>query len=165
MADEETRQHCKKLVRSIVKKMLYRNDEDAEQEIYIQLWRKFPHYQEQDKLWAWVRTVAENYCRDYLRSKSKQLLSSSTEINDELINSPNSEDPERTWLKKCRKKLILQAVNELPKDMKQAIILVEFQDMPYDKAAQKLHINVGTLKSRLHNAKTKLHDKLAYLEL
>jgi len=165
MADTEINRHCKKLVKSIIKKMLFRDDEDAEQEIYIQLWRKFPKYQEQDKLWAWVRTVAENYCRDYLRSKSKQLLSSSMYSDETLANCSNGENPERAWLRKCRKKLILQAVDELPKDMKQAIILVEFKDMPYEKAAKKLHINVGTLKSRLHNAKAKLHEKLAYLEL
>jgi len=165
MADEETKRHCKKLVQSIIRKMLFRNDEDVEQEIYIQLWRKFPKYQDQDKLWAWVRTVAENYCRDYLRCKSKQLLSASMYNDEDLINCSTGDNPERIWLRKCRKKLILQAVNELPKDMKQAIILVEFKDMPYDKAAEKLHINVGTLKSRLHNAKAKLHEKLAYLEL
>lgn len=166
MADKETNRHCKVLVQSVVKKMLLRRDEDVEQEIYIRLWEKYPSYQEQDKLWAWVRTVAENYCRDYLRSKSHKLLA--VTVNEEesgLENISYGDNPEREWLRKCRQKLILEAVNELPKEMREAIVQVEFNGLSYEKAAEKLKINVGTLKSRLHNAKAKLHDKLEYLEL
>jgi len=166
MADEKTNRHCQKLVQSVVKNMLCRRDEDVEQEIYIRLWQKFSTYNDQDKLWAWVRIVAENYCRDFLRSKSQKLLK--TTVDEEtggMENLSTGDNPERAWLKKCRQKLILQAVNELPKEMKQVIILVEFNGLSYEQAAKKLKINVGTLKSRLHNAKAKLHDKLAYLEL
>ena len=166
MADEKTNRHCQKLVRSVVKKMLCRADEDVEQEIYIRLWQKFSTYHEQDKLWAWVRTVAENYCRDFLKSKSQKLMKASVDKEEGgLDNISNGDNPERAWLRKCRQKLILEAVNELPKEMKQAIILVEFNGLSYEQAAAKMKINVGTLKSRLHNAKAKLHDKLAYLEL
>ncbi len=166
MADEQTNQRCKKLVQGVVKKMLNRRDEDVEQEIYIRLWQKFSTYQEQDKLWAWVRTVAENYCRDYLKSKSHKLMMVSVDEEESGIeNFSAGDNPEKAWLLKCRQKLILQAVNELPSEMKQAIVLVEFKGLSYEKAAEKMKINVGTLKSRLHNAKAKLHDKLAYLEL
>ena len=166
MADEQTNRYCEKLVKSVVKKMLKRSDEDVEQEIYIRLWQKFPTYKEQDKLWAWVRIVAENYCRDYLKSKSAQLMKASVGDEDGLIeNISNGDNPEREWLKKCRQKLILEAVNGLPKEMRTAIILVEFDGLSYEKAATKMKINVGTLKSRLHNAKAKLHEQLAYLEL
>ena len=166
MADEKTNRYCKKLVQSVVRKMLYRSDEDVEQEIYIRLWQKFPTYQEQDKLWAWVRTVAENYCKDYLKSKSQKLLRATVDEEEGGMDRIASEDnPEKAWLIKCRQKIILKAVDELPKEMKQAIVLVEFKGLSYERAAEKLKINVGTLKSRLHNAKAKLHDKLKYLEL
>ena len=166
MVDEKTRQHCKKLVQGVVKKMLYRSDEDVEQEIYIRLWQKFDIYQEQDKLWAWVRTVAENYCRDYLKSKSQKLFKITVDEEEGGLDRVIVEDnPEKTWLLKCRQKLILKAVDELPKDMKTAVVLVELKGLSYEKAADKMKINIGTLKSRLHNAKAKLHDKLQYLEL
>ena len=167
MADIKTNLHCKWLVKSIVRKMLCRSDEDVEQEIYIRLWEKYPSYHEQDKLWAWVRTVAENYCRDYLKSKSHKLLMASASEEESGLAETLSDDnnPERAWLLKCRQKIILKAVNDLPKEMRQAIELVEFKGLSYEAAAQKMGINIGTLKSRLHNAKAKLHDKLAYLEL
>jgi len=166
MADAKTNLHCKWLVKSVVRKMLCRSDEDVEQEIYIRLWEKYPTYKEQNKLWGWVRTVAENYCRDYLKSKSQQLLAASIAEDDcELDTFSTDDNPERAWLLKCRQKIILDAVNELPKEMREAIVLVEFNGLSYEAAAKKMKINVGTLKSRLHNAKAKLHDKLAYLEL
>lgn len=166
MSDKATQLHCQKLVKAVVRKMLCRSDEDVEQEIFIRLWEKYPTYQEQDKLWAWVRIVAENYCRDYLKSKSQKLLAASVdEETSGMENFTSTDNPEREWLKKCRQKIILQAVNELPKEMKKAIILVEFNGLSYERAADKMGINIGTLKSRLHNAKAKLHDKLAYLEI
>ena len=132
----------KRLVRSVVKKMLNRADEDVEQEIYIRLWQKFPTYREQEKLGAWIRVVAENFCKDYLKSKSRKLLAASVgEEESGLADMAAADNPERAWLRKCRQRLILEAV------------------------AKRLGINPGTLKSRLHNAKQKLHEKLAYLEL
>lgn len=156
----------KRLVKGVVRKMLCRGDEDVEQEIYLRLWQKFPSYREQDKLGAWIRTVAENYCRDYLKSKSRKLLSVSVdEETGGLAEMSTGENPERAWLIKCRQKAVLAAVDDLPKEMKKAVVLVEFEGLSYEKAAEKLGINIGTLKSRLHNAKVKLHEKLAYLEL
>lgn len=156
----------KRLVKNVVRKMLNRSDEDVEQEIYIRLWQKFPTYREQEKIGAWIRVVAENFCKDYLKSKSQKLLNASVdEESAELENVSALDNPEREWLLKCRRKLILNAVDELPKDMRKAIVLVEFEGLNYDDAAKRLKINVGTLKSRLHNAKAKLHEKLAYLEL
>lgn len=166
MADEKTKLTCQRLVKSVVRKMLCRSDEDVEQEIFIRLWEKYPSYQEQDKLWAWVRTIAENYCRDYLRRKSQKVLAASVdEVTGGLENLSSGDNPERQWLIKCRQKIVLDAVNQLPKEMKKAIILVEFNGLSYEQAAAKLHINIGTLKSRLHNAKARLHNQLAYLEL
>ena len=166
MSDEQTRRQCKRIVENTVKRMLCRRDEDVEQEIYIRLWQKFQDYQEQDKLFGWIKTVAENYCRDVIKSKSQKLLRVSVDEDEGGMEFIASEDnPERQWLIKCRQKIILDAVNALPKEMKQAIILVEFKGLSYERAAEKMKINVGTLKSRLHNAKAKLHDKLAYLEL
>lgn len=157
---------CKRLVRSVVKKMLNRADEDVEQEIYIRLWQKFSTYHEQDKFGAWVRVVAENYCKDYLRSKSRKLLAATVSEEDGGLDALAADgNPEREWLRKCRRKLILKAVDELPAEMRKAVVAVEFDGLSYDEAARKLGINPGTLKSRLFNAKRKLHEKLAYLEL
>lgn len=166
MSDEQTRRQCQRVVKNVVRRMLCRNDEDVEQEIYIRLWQKYPQYHEEDKLFGWIKVVAENYCRDYLKSKSHKLLCASVEDTIDGMEYLTSDDnPERQWLIKCRQHLILEAVNELPKEMKSAIVLVEFKGLSYETAAKKLKINIGTLKSRLHNAKAKLHDKLAYLEL
>ena len=166
MIDDKTKRQCVRIVKNVVYRMLCRTDEDAEQEIYIRLWQNASKYREQDKIFGWVKTVAENYCRDLLKSKSQKLLAVSVDEETggmEFIS--DNDNPERRWLIKCRQKIILDAINELPKEMKQAIILVEFKGLTYERAAEKMKINVGTLKSRLHNAKAKLHDKLAYLEL
>ncbi len=156
----------KRLVRSVVKKMLNRADEDVEQEIYLRLWQKYPAYREQNKLGGWIRTVAENFCKDYLSSKSQKLMAATLgEEESGLDNIAAVDNPERAWLLKCRRKLILEAVDALPRELKKIVVLVEFEGMSYETAAKKLGLNPGTLKSRLHRAKQLLHEKLAYLEI
>lgn len=159
-----TRCLCRRIVRRTVYKYLCRSDEDLEQEIYIHLWEKRYAYHEQEKLSAWMRTVSENFCKDYLRRKSQKyqrLTDYDTDNQTETIST--DKDPEYYWIEKCRRKLVLNAVDQLPEKMRKALVLVEFEGLSYDAAAKKMGITTGTLKSRIHNAKQKLQQQLNYL--
>ena len=65
---------------------------------------------------------------------------------------------------KKRQKFILKAVDNLPYKMRKIVVLHEFEDMPLEKIADKMGIPLGTVKSRLFNAKKILSQKLAFLK-
>ncbi len=58
----------------------------------------------------------------------------------------------------------MKAVDELPKDLRQVIVLYEFEEKSYKEIADKLHIVEGTVKSRLFNARKILAQKLSFLK-
>lgn len=55
---------------------------------------------------------------------------------------------------------VRQAVLSLPADYREAVVLCELQEFSYEEAAHVLGCPVGTIRSRLHRARTMLADKL-----
>lgn len=154
----------KGLIRSVIRRMTGAYNEDIEQEVYIKTWRNMPNYQEQGKFKQWICTLTANVCRDYFRSKISHEQTSEV-CDDEILNNiADSHSQEEAMDAKKRQKLILKAVDELPYKMRKVIVLYEFEEMPLDLIAKKIGLPVGTVKSRLFNARKILSQKLAYLK-
>ena len=151
-------------IRAIIKKMTGSYNEDIEQEVYIKTWRGFSNYQNQGKLSQWIGMITANVCRDYF--KSKQTKETQKYDNDEetLENISFEINPETLLDVKTRQKIILKAVNSLPKKMRDVIILCEFEEYTIKQASLKLRISEGTVKSRLFNARKILANVLKPLQ-
>lgn len=152
------------LIRSIIHKLTGSYNEDIEQEVYIKTWRNIGNYHEEGKFRQWLGALTANVCRDYF--KSKQYRSRQMENgNDEVLDStPAANNQEDILDAKMRQKIILKAVDELPAKMRKIVVLVEFEDLSYEQAAKKTGLPVGTVKSRLFNAKKILNEKLSFLK-
>ncbi len=150
-------------IRSVIRRVTGSYNEDIEQEVYIKTWRNMENYQEQGKFKQWLGMLTANVCRDYFRSKISR--EQSAEIGDEevLNNIPDSFSQEKIVDAKQRQKIILKAVDELPAKMRKVVVLHEFEDMPLEQVAKKLGLPLGTVKSRLFNAKKILSQKLVHL--
>lgn len=137
--------------------------EDLEQEIFLRVWKRLDTYKEQNKFTQWVCTVASNVCKDFL--KSKDYKTSFMQTFDENIteNLKSTDTPEKILDKKLRGKLILKAVDNLPKKLKQVVIMFEFEGRSYEEISKKLKVPEGTIKSRLYNARKTLAEQLKEL--
>jgi len=151
-------------IRAIIKKITGSYNEDIEQEVYIKTWRGFSNYQNQGKLSQWIGMITANVCRDYF--KSKQTKETQKYDNDEetLENISFEINPETLLDAKTRQKIILKAVNSLPKKMRYVVILCEFEEYTIKQTASKLRISEGTVKSRLFNARKILANVLKPLQ-
>ena len=152
------------LIRSVIKKITGSYNEDIEQEVYIKTWKNMENYQEQGKFSSWLSTLTANVCRDYFKSKqhimeTKQV--SGEEIFDKVKVGGRQEEVIDA---KKRQKIILKAVDDLPRKMRQVVILFEFEEKSYEEISKKLGLPVGTIKSRLFNARKILSEKLKFLK-
>lgn len=154
----------KGFIRSVIHKVTGGYNEDIEQEVYIKTWRNIENYQEQGKFRQWLSALTANVCRDYFRSKINRERNMEL-CDDEVLENIASEQLQEEVLDaKKRQKLILKAVDNLPYKMRKIVVLHEFEDMPLEKIADKMGIPLGTVKSRLFNAKKFLSQKLAFLK-
>ena len=68
--------------------------------------------------------------------------------------------PEESILSMERQRKIISAIEELKPKLKETIMLCEIQGYTYEEAAKKLNCPIGTIKSRIYNAKKELAEKL-----
>lgn len=151
-------------IKAIIRKMTGRENDDIEQEVYIKLWKNQNSYQDRGKLCQWINTITANICRDYFRScqyKMEKRRVGGDEILESVISGGKQEEIIDA---KARQKIILKAIDDLPKKMKQAIILFEYEDLSLEDIARKTGVPLGTVKSRLHQARKILSEKLSFLK-
>ena len=152
----------KRKIRTIIKNIVGRENEDIEQEVYIKVWKN-SNGKNISKFSHWVNKITANACKDFLRSKQYRIENMKVDDENIINNVKDSKTPEKILNSKQRQKIILKAVDELPPKMRDVIILYEFEQKSYDEISKKLNIPIGTVKSRLHCAKEILKDDLAEL--
>lgn len=158
---KEIIENNKQNVRNIIRLITKETNEDLEQEVFVKVWKNQDKYIEKGNFKTWINTIAKNLSKDYLKSADKRVQQNST-ADEETINSikDSKATPELTLLSKIRQKRIIQAIESLKPKFKEVIILSEIDGYTYEEIAQKLNVPVGTVKSRIYNAKKELALKL-----
>ncbi len=152
------------LIRSVIKKITGSYNEDIEQEVYIKTWKNMENYQEQGKFSSWLSTLTANVCRDYFKSK-QHIMETKQVSGEEILDKVKVGGRQEEVIDaKKRQKIILKAVDDLPRKMRQVVILFEFEEKSYEEISKKLGLPVGTIKSRLFNARKILSEKLKFLK-
>ena len=144
-------------IQNIIKLITKENNEDIEQEVYVKVWKNADKYKEQGNFKTWVCTIAKNLSKDYLKSAQRRQSQNST-ADDEVMNSikDNKAAPGLKLLQKIRQKRIYDAIQNLKPKFKEVVLLCEIEELSYEQVAKKLQVPVGTIKSRLYNAKKQL---------
>lgn len=148
-------------VRSIIRLITKETNEDLEQEVFVKVWKNADKYKEQGSFKSWINTVAKNVSKDYLKSAYRK--NSETSVSDdEILNSIKDKKttPELTLISNDRQRRITSAIESLKPKFKEVIMLCEIYGYTYEDAAFKLKCPVGTIKSRLYNAKKELAQVL-----
>ena len=113
---------------------------------------------------SWVLRIVTNACYDQLRYKGRRPADSLEAVTENSENSPKlingRERPEEHALRQELNALIQQGINTLPPDQRTVLVLSDVQGYPYQEIADITGISLGTVKSRLSRARTKLRDYL-----
>ena len=140
------------------------NREDAQdclQEAMLRIYRSISGFKGQSSFGTWVYRITMNTCLDELRrKKNKQNTSLDSLLDTGWSPQDESASPEKHAVQAETRKLLHEAIRDLPDDMRSAIVLRDIQGLSYEEIAQALDINVGTIKSRISRGRDKLREKL-----
>jgi len=154
------KQNIKNIIRMITKQ----DNEDIEQEVYIKLWKNSDKYEERGSLKSWVNTVAKNASKDYLKSAVVKNEQNCTADEDVLVNiRDRKRSPEDAIITTERQKRIIDAVENLKPKFREVVMMCEIYGYTYEEASSKLNCPIGTIKSRIFNAKKELATVLCDL--
>ena len=142
--------------------------DDVFQNTFLQLYTKIDQYGTGRPVRPWLYAIATNQAIDALRRQNRhqtvRLHLDGDDANDTdmpglltLLESHGPSPLEQLQTEE-RKQLIRATVEKLPDFLKQVVILAYYQGLKYKDVADILGIPVGTVKSRLHTALSKLHE-------
>lgn len=156
-----------------VKSMI--RDEDAVfdivQDAYIKAFGHLDSFQGDAKFLPWVRQIAANTARDWLKKKRPMLFTElgSGDVQDtpveELFPDERSEHlPDQIIDQKETKRLIREIIEELPEDQRAAIGMFYYQEMSVKEIAAAMEVSESAVKSRLMYGRNKIEKKVLELE-
>lgn len=132
---------------------------DLVQESMLTVWQKAPLYDlDKGSAQTWIFTLVRNRCFDMLRKLKRQ--PDSISADDIYADSAMelSVNPEKQRAYEIQVSQIQQYYELLPKAQRDVIDYVYMQDLTHQEAAKRLDIPLGTLKSRLRLALSKLRE-------
>ena len=140
---------------------LMRNEYDAQdmvQEAYLRALRFFGGFHGDDAR-AWLLTIVRNTCYTWLkRNKTTELSGDFEEVV--LTMESDEPDPEASHVLKVEKQLVNEAIEKLPLEFREVVILRELEELSYKEIATITGIPIGTVMSRLSRARKRLFVSL-----
>lgn len=130
------------------------------QDTFLSALKSLPSYREKSSFKAWLFTIALNLSRSRLRKREarNRLRSVLTGIFQLEMRKRNS--PEEAVVQDERDAAIWRALSALDEKHRLPVILRYFHDLTIGEIAQMLEVNEGTIHSRLHYARERLHSDL-----
>jgi len=140
---------------------LTRNDHDAQdvvQESYLRALKFFGGFRGGDGR-AWLLTIVRHTCYDWLRRNRR--YEPLTDLDEELRDvESDALDPEALLLRAADNRLLRQALEELPVEFREVVILRELEGLSYKEIADIAGLPLGTVMSRLARARRRLQQAL-----
>jgi len=145
--------------------MLLREDEakDAAQETFISAYRNLKNFRGDAKVSSWLHRIAVNQCLTVKRrakTRQESFLDDEENSAERVFVAPSHQMPSKTAEQNERLHLVRQAVHSLPLDLRQIIIMKEFEEMTFQEISDVLDLPLSTVKSRLYTALKQLRMKL-----
>lgn len=140
---------------------LTRSEHDAEdvvQESYLRAHKFFDGFRGGDGR-AWLLSIVRNTCYTWLRQNRPTALTSSIE-DEELEIESQAPGPEAEMIRNADSRLIDEALEELPIEFREALILREMEGLSYKEIADIAGVPIGTVMSRLARARKRLQNSL-----
>jgi RNA polymerase sigma-70 factor (ECF subfamily) len=138
-------------IRSFARRMMrdaYLGD-DAAQETFLRMWKGIGRHQPRGRFIAWSFTVARNTCIEFLRREGRTPRPVA-EIQGEAHDPMHAVDVGR---------VVNEAIAELDEPYRSTFLLRE-TGLAYEEVAGVLECPVGTVRSRLHEARRRLAERL-----
>lgn len=151
----------KENVKNIIRMITNEENEDLEQEVYLKVWKNSEKYKEKGSFKGWISTIARNVSKDYLklaRNRHECLLSEDDKTFENIRDGKSA--PELQLVRNDRQERILKAINSLKPKFREVIVYCEIYGYTYEDCAKRLKCPLGTVKSRIYNAKKILAETL-----
>jgi RNA polymerase sigma-70 factor (ECF subfamily) len=134
---------------------------DVAQEAFLKAYRSLGGFKREARFSSWLYQIATNLCRDRLRRRKTRATVSLEEIEENgrvMVEArPGAHD---RLLQMDLARAVRRAVDALPDEQREVVILKEYQELTFLEIAQALDVPVSTVKTRLYRGLGQLRRRL-----
>ncbi|MEN8144940.1 MAG: RNA polymerase sigma factor [Gemmatimonadota bacterium] len=131
--------------------------EDVVQAAFVKAWRNLASCQNPERVGAWLFRIGANGCKDFLKSRHQRNVS----LEEVPLLKSDARGPEAAAERRSMGQLIMDALQTLPPDQREAFALKHIEGWSYGEMSEKLEVSVAALKMRVHRARDELQVLLA----
>jgi RNA polymerase sigma-70 factor (ECF subfamily) len=136
---------------------------DATQETFLAAFRNLRGFRGEAKVSSWLHRIAVNQCITRQRRakvRNEAALDDEEEKDASSFATPADISPSRVVENLERTAAVRRAVNSLPMELRQVIVMKEFEELTFREIADALELPLSTVKSRLYTALRQLQMRL-----
>ena len=138
---------------------------DVTQEAFIKAYRALPGFRGESAFYTWLYRIAINTVKNHLVAQGRRPPGDDVEAEvAEQMDTGNRlrevATPESHLLTDEIAHTVQQALDELPQDLRTAIVLREFEGLSYEEIANAMDCPIGTVRSRIFRAREAIDKRL-----
>src|SRR5438128_1042384 len=165
-AFEELIERHQGLVTGTVARMLGSNSdvEDIAQQVVIRIWKSARRYVPRAKFTTWLLKITRNLVFNELRRSKRRghvPLHAGPGAEDPPLKDETNPAPDASLLESELQRAIEEAIMQLPKSQRMALVLRRYEQLSYEQIAEVLDLSVPAVKSVLFRARTELRTRLS----
>ena len=139
--------------------------EDVAQEAFVKAYRAIGSFRGDSAFYTWLYRIAVNTARNTMASRQRRPVDYEADLSESQQSAVESrmrhlDTPEAAALTDEIHRTVNRAVEELPEDLRTAIILREIEGLSYEEIAEAMDCPVGTVRSRIFRAREAIDRSL-----
>lgn len=132
--------------------------EDVVQDAFIKAYRALPAFRGDSAFYTWLYRIAINTAKNALVSAGRRPATFDLDAQDATgadlqARMKDTDTPERLLLTDEIRSIVNRAIDNLPEDLRTAIVLREIEGLSYEEIAGSMNCPVGTVRSRIFRAR------------
>jgi RNA polymerase sigma-70 factor, ECF subfamily len=139
--------------------------EDVAQEAFVKAYRALGSFRGDSAFYTWLYRIAVNTARNAIASRQRRPLDYETELSESEQSAlaskmRHTDTPEANALSEEIRSTVNEAIEQLPEDLRTAIVLREVEGLSYEEIAAAMDCPVGTVRSRIFRAREAIDRSL-----
>jgi RNA polymerase sigma-70 factor (ECF subfamily) len=139
--------------------------EDVAQEAFLKAYRALASFRGDSAFYTWLYRIAINTAKNALVSSRRRPVDFDLDLQDpeqydRHAKLKDADTPEGVLLTEEIREVVEKAMEQLPEDLRTAIVLRELEGLSYEEIAEAMDCPVGTVRSRIFRAREAIDKKL-----
>ena len=139
--------------------------EDVAQDAFLKAYRALPSFRGESAFYTWLYRIAINTAKNYLVANRRRPVDFDLDLQDpdqydRQAKLKEVDTPERVLLTEEIRQVVEGAMEQLPEDLRTAIVLRELDGLSYEEIAEAMDCPVGTVRSRIFRAREAIDKRL-----